>query len=111
MRRIALLAASALLLAGCSQVAALAPVGGDRESGVRYAANDLLLDAGIEILTAPVCVQAADKAVTCQGRTSDGQDIKVVSTAADQARMVLTVGSRTLYDGEIQAVLDKAMQP
>ncbi len=111
MRRLLVLAASAALLAGCSQVAALAPVGGDRESGVRYAANDLLLDAGIEIMTAPVCHQAADKAVTCEGRTADGQDIRVVSTAADQARMVLTVGSRTLYDGDIQTVLDKAMQP
>lgn len=110
MRRL-VVAASALLLVGCSQVSALAPVGGDRVSSVRYAANDLLVDAGIDVMTAPVCVQAADKGVTCQGATMDGQDIRVVSTASDQARMVLRVGSRTLYDGDIQTVLEKAMQP
>ena len=110
MKRLALLA-GALLLAGCSQVAALAPVGGARVSGVRYAANDLLVDAGIDVMTAPVCVQATDKGVTCAGETMDGQDITVVSTAADQARMVLKVGSRTVYDGDIQTVLEKAMQP
>ncbi|MFN8149173.1 MAG: hypothetical protein U0R76_17125 [Candidatus Nanopelagicales bacterium] len=111
MRRVVALAAAALLLAGCSQVAALAPVGGDRVTGVRYAANDLLVSNGIDVMTAPVCVMATDKGVTCQGTTLDGQDIRVVSTAADQARMVLTVGTRTVYDGDIQAVLDKAMQP
>lgn len=111
MRRIVAPALATLLLAGCSQVAALAPVGGDREAGVRYAAIDLLLDAGIEVMTAPVCDQASDKAVTCAGTTLDGQDIRVVSPADDQARMVLTVGTRTVYDGEIQSVLDEAMQP
>ena len=110
MRRV-VAAVGALLLAGCSQVSALAPVGGDRVSGVRYAANDLLLDEGIDVMTAPVCVQAADKAVACEGKTLDGQPIRVVSAAEDQARMVLTVGDRTLYDGDIQAVLEEAMQP
>ena len=69
MRRVVALAAAALLLAGCSQVAALAPVGGDRVTGVRYAANDLLVSNGIDVMTAPVCVMATDKGVTCQGTT------------------------------------------
>lgn len=110
MKRLVVVAAICLV-SGCSQVSALAPVGGDRVTGVRYAANDLLVDAGIEVLTAPVCVQATDKAVTCEGTTRDAQPIRVVSRADDQARMTVTVGDRTLYDGDIQTVLEKAMQP
>ena len=54
--------AAALLVAGCSQVSALAPVGGDRVTEVRYAANDQLLKAGTDVMTAPVCTMATDKA-------------------------------------------------
>ena len=45
MRRVVALAAAALLLAGCSQVAALAPVGGDRVTGGRLLRVDLILEA------------------------------------------------------------------
>lgn len=110
MKRLVIGVAAVCLVSGCSQVSALAPVGGDRVTGVRYAANDLLVDAGIEVLTAPVCVQASDKGVTCEGTTRDAQPIRVVSRADDQARMTLTVGDRTLYDGDIQTVLEEAMR-
>lgn len=99
-----------LLLAGCSQVDALAPVGGDRVSGVRYASIDVLTAADVDVMTAPVCAQAADKAVTCEGTTMDGRPIRVVSTAADQASFTVTVGTTVLFTGDIQSVLEKAMQ-
>jgi hypothetical protein len=99
----------ALLLTGCSQVDALAPVGGGRVTDVRYAANDLLVASKVDVMTAPVCTMATDKAVTCTGETFDHQAIHVESTAADQARMTVTVGTTTLYSGDIQTVLDKAM--
>jgi hypothetical protein len=103
--------ALAPVLAGCSQVAAIAPVGGDRLAEVRYAGIDVLTKAGIEILTAPVCEQSADQAVTCEGSDVDGQAIRVVSKSDAQDLVTVTVGSRSIYDGAIHAVLDEAMQP
>lgn len=44
-----------LACAGCSQTAALAPVGGAELGNLRYAVNDVLFEQGIEILVAPVC--------------------------------------------------------
>jgi hypothetical protein len=110
-KRVAALAAigGAVLLAGCSQVDALAPVGGGRVTDVRYAANDLLTKANVDVMTAPVCTMAKDRAVTCTGETFDHLAIRVESSAADQAHMLLTVGPTTLYSGEIQTVLDQAM--
>jgi hypothetical protein len=105
---LAALGALALALAGCSQVAAIAPVGGGRVADVRYAANDLLVEAGIEIRTAPVC-READHVVTCAGTTLDGAPIAVESAAGDEDAMTLTVGGDTLYSGSIQDVLDRAM--
>lgn len=96
------------LLAGCSQVAAIAPVGGDHLAEVRYAAIDVLLDKGIEVLVAPDCTQAASGAVSCTGKTTDGASISVSSPAGDQTVFTLTVGDRTLYDGAIMTVLDDA---
>lgn len=96
-----------LALAGCSQVAAIAPVGGDRLAEVRYAANDVLLEEGIDILTAPVCTSPDEIAVTCEGETMDGEVIRVESTADAQDDVVVTVGDRTLYDGSLLDVLDR----
>ncbi|MET2010381.1 hypothetical protein ABXJ56_02425 [Microbacterium chocolatum] len=96
-----------LALAGCSQVAAIAPVGGDRLAEVRYAANDVLLEEGIDILTAPVCTSPDEIAVTCEGETMDGEVIRVESTAEAQDDVVVTVGDRTLYDGSLLDVLDR----
>lgn len=103
--------AAALLLAGCSQLAAIAPVGGNRLSDVRYAANDILVREEIDILTAPVCEEADDKAVTCSGETVDGDAITVESPADDQTRLTITVGGTVLFEGVIQDVLDEAMRP
>ena len=103
-------ASLALALCGCSQVAAIAPVGGDRLAEVRYAGIDVLTKAGIEILTAPVCEQSADQGVACEGSDADGQVIRVESRSDAQDVVTVTVGARTIYDGSIQSVLDEAMQ-
>jgi hypothetical protein len=100
---------AALALAACSQVAAIAPVGGARVADVRYAANDVLVAAGVAILTAPVCTEAGDHGVTCEGSTIEGATIEVTSTAADPSALTVTVGGTTLYSGDIESVLEKAM--
>ena len=100
-----------LALSGCaSQIGGLAPVGGDALTGVRIAAVDVLLENKLGILEAPVCTQVA-KAVSCVGSLTDGRVIAVtadVSTTPDT--MTVTVGGTTIYDGDVQAVLDKAAQ-
>lgn len=98
----------ALLLAGCSQVAAIAPVGGDHLAEVRYAAIDVLLADDVELLTAPDCAQAASGEVTCTGETLDGAQITVVSPADDQTVLTVTVGDRELYSGSIMKIIDEA---
>ena len=100
-----------LALSGCaSQIGGLAPVGGDALTGVRIAAVDVLLENKLGILEAPVCTQVA-KSVSCVGSLTDGSVVTVeadVSTTPDT--MVVTVGGTTIYDGDVQAVLDKAAQ-
>ncbi|GAA1871446.1 hypothetical protein GCM10009836_60330 [Pseudonocardia ailaonensis] len=105
-----MLVAGLMLLAGCSQAAAIAPVSGGREALVRFAGNDVLVAQQVAVLEAPVCAQAGE-VVTCSGSTVDGQEIKVAAPAGDPATMTVTVGSRTLYDGPVQAVVDKAGRP
>lgn len=100
--------AAVLGLTGCSQVAAIAPVGGDHLAEVRYAAIDVLLAEETDILTAPVCAQAPSGEVTCTGETMDGDDITVVSPAADQKVVTVKVGDRELYSGSITDVVDDA---
>jgi hypothetical protein len=104
-------AAIMLAIAGCSQIAAIAPVGGDHLAEVRFAANDLLLQADIELLTAPACTTASDGAITCEGETLDGEKITVESPADDPQSLTVTVGSDTLYSGSIQEALEKPLRP
>jgi hypothetical protein len=107
---IALGLAAMVALAGCSQVAAIAPVGGERMATVRYAAIDVLVAAGAAVETAPVCTEdQSDQSVTCTGATVDGAAIGVTSTGADPTVLTVTVGSTTLYSGDIQSALEKAM--
>lgn len=106
MKRAGLTLVAVLALSGCSQVAAIAPVGGDHLAQVRFAAQDVLVSEDIEILTAPVCVTASDGAVSCEGATVDGQTITVTSTATD---VTVVVGSETLYSGNILDALDTAV--
>ena len=97
-----------VLLAGCSQIAAIAPVGGSHLAEVRYAAIDVLVAAEVDILTAPVCAQAPSGEVSCQGETTDGTKIAVDSPADDHTVLTVTVGDDELYSGSIMDVIDKA---
>ncbi|TAJ49179.1 MAG: hypothetical protein EPO52_05160 [Herbiconiux sp.] len=98
---------AAALLSGCSQVAALAPVGGNGVAEVRYGAIDVLLGDGVEILEAPACVASGD-AVTCEGTTAAGETIAVVSSTRADAQLEVKVATRVLYSGSLQTVLDEA---
>ena len=102
---------AALALSGCSQIAAIAPVGGDRVAEIRFAAGDVLVQKAVDIETAPVCEMAKDLAVSCIGETLDGETITVTSTAADPTIMTITIGSTELFSGAIQDVLDAAIRP
>lgn len=104
---VAVAAALAVGLSGCSQIDALAPVGGDTLAEVRFAANDVLVAAGVEMRVAPVCTASAT-AVTCEGSTVDGTTILVKTTSAEQTTLEVNVGSETLYSGSLQEVLDDA---
>lgn len=110
-RMAAVLALGTLALAGCSQVAAIAPVGGDRLAEVRFAAADVLVREAVEVLVAPVCTEAADATVTCEGETLDGQDIAVAAPGDDLDTVTITVDGETLYAGSIMDVLETAMEP
>ncbi|WP_248241993.1 hypothetical protein [Microbacterium kunmingense] len=97
-----------LAVAGCSQIAAIAPVGGDRLAEVRYAVNDILIEQEIGILIAPVCTVGSDEAtVTCEGTTRDQQAVDAVSTAASPDDLVVRVGDEVVYDGSLIEVLER----
>jgi PBP1b-binding outer membrane lipoprotein LpoB len=104
-------AALALLLTGCSQVAALAPVGGNRPTEIRFAAIDVLVDQDVELGTAPTCTMADDRAVSCTGSTATGEEIAVTSSAADQASLEVTVAGTVIYSGPITDVIEKSIRP
>jgi hypothetical protein len=108
---LAALAAAALTAVGCSQVAAIAPVGGDHLAEVRFAAIDVLVASGTELLAAPDCTTEQDGAITCVGETLAGERIDVLSSADDPASVTVTVGDEVVYDGSIQEALEKALRP
>jgi hypothetical protein len=106
-------AATVLLLAGlsltgCSQIAAVAPVGGTRLAEVRFGTLDALVEADIDLLTAPVCTEGEAGTITCTGTAVDGRDITSVSrrTAPDQVEVV--VDGDTVYSGSLTDLLDRA---
>lgn len=112
-RRHAGLVAAALLglaLTGCSQVAAIAPVGGSREAETRFAVNDVLASQHVDILTAPVCQTDPQGSIQCTGTTSEDAEIVGTVPAGDPAQLSVTVGSETLYSGPLQSVLDDAVR-
>ncbi|MFD1814333.1 hypothetical protein [Rhodococcus gannanensis] len=100
--------AVAVAVSGCSQIDALAPVGGNAQAEVRFAAIDVLVGAGVEILVAPVCVGASGGDLTCTGETVSGEVISVHSPADSDDMLTVTVGSDVLYSGSVTAVLDAA---
>ncbi|MER5672938.1 hypothetical protein [Pseudonocardia alni] len=111
MRRVALVLLGCLVSAGCSQIDAIAPVGGNRLAEVRFAAADLLVRDGIALLAGPACTTAADGSVGCTGRTVDGRPVTVAAPGTGPVRMTLRVGDTTVHDGPVQEVLDAAARP
>jgi len=96
-------------LAGCSQISALAPVGGDALAEVRFGAIDVLLQKGVDLLSAPVCTAAeTGSAITCAGATTDGRDIAVISSTAADAELIVAVAGETIFSGSLADVLDEA---
>lgn len=102
------LIAIAAVLGGCSQAAALAPVGGDRVVSVRVATIEVLLERLIDVREAPACHQDDDAAVSCTGTTSDGLTVSAAAMRADLDRVIVQIDGDTVYDGSIDAVLEQA---
>lgn len=95
-------------LSGCSQIDALAPVGGDAIAEVRYGVIDVLLRENVGILEAPTCTAGGGTTVTCSGSTTDGQVIEVVSSTSADATLEITVGGTELFSGPLADVIDEA---
>lgn len=111
MRRSILALASAVvatMLAGCSQVASLTPVGGSSITSVRSAADNVLVDQQVPILVAPDCT-AVDSGFTCVGSTIDGAEILVTAAGTAPYDMTVSVGGSVIFEGNAQAVLDAAV--
>lgn len=107
-RALGILALVAATLTGCSQIAALAPVGGNALAEVRFGAIDILHSRGVDMLTAPVCTEETDGAVRCSGTTTSGEDISVISSTAANATLEITVAGRAIFSGALSDVLDEA---
>ncbi|OZC80266.1 hypothetical protein CH274_13645 [Rhodococcus sp. 06-418-5] len=105
-RRTILLLSVLVACAGCSQTAALAPVGGAELGDLRYAVNDVLFEKGIEILVAPVC-SGTGADIECAGVTTDNEAITGSATSDDASTVEVKVGTEVLYSGSVQDVLDR----
>ena len=106
--RAAIVALALAGLSGCSQVDALAPVGGDAIATVRYGAIDVLLRENVSVLEAPTCKAGDGTTVSCSGSTTDGQAIEVVSSTEADALLEITVGGTELFSGPLADVIDEA---
>lgn len=111
MRRVFIGALVVAALSGCSQVAAIAPVGGSHIAEVRFAALDVLVQQDVDVKTAPVCEIDDDRTVTCLGETLTGKTITVTSPGTDETILTVQVGTETLYDGHIMDVINSAVRP
>lgn len=107
-RAAAVLLLAGLSLTGCSQVAAVAPVGGTRLAQVRFGTLDALVEADIEVLTAPVCTEAAAGTITCTGTALDGRAITSVSRGASPDSLKVVVDGDIIYSGSLTDLLDRA---
>jgi hypothetical protein len=105
----ALCGAAIALVAGCSQVSALAPVGGDDITTLRIAIDDMLSAQQVPVLVSPKCVAEGD-AFACTGSTKDGSPIVATSPPGEPRTMSVTVGAEVIYEGEVQSVVEKAAE-
>ena len=104
--------ALAVLLGGCTHVAAVQPkpVVDDPTVAVRFAAIDVLLDQGVEILDAPVCRRDAE-GVHCKGSTVGGGALAVATERTDADKIAVTVGGEKIFTGSVADVLQQAASP
>jgi hypothetical protein len=96
------------VLAGCSQIAAIAPVGGNHLTEVRFATIDVLQEQGIALQDVPTCTRGDDGSVACTGTTSTGDDVAASSPGSDPDRVTVTVSSKVVFDGSVSEVIDRA---
>ena len=107
--RFGLLALTSALLAACSQVSALTPVGGDSVTSVRNAVYDVLVADGVDILVAPTCA-SSDAGFLCEGTTLDDQPILARAGATAPYSLTITIGGETVFEGTAQDVLQRAAE-
>lgn len=100
--------AALFALAGCSQIAAIAPVGGNHLTEVRFATIDVLQQKGVALEQVPTCTRASDGAISCAGTTIDGTAIAAESSASDPDGFSVTVGTDTVFTGRVSDVIDQA---
>jgi hypothetical protein len=100
--------AAALALTGCSQVAAIAPVGGNHLTEVRFATIDVLQQKGIALEAVPTCTRSGDGAISCAGTTAAGEAVTAASPSTAPDSFTVTVGSDTVFTGSVSDVLDQA---
>ncbi|WP_270351987.1 hypothetical protein [Microbacterium testaceum] len=96
------------VLVGCSQIAAIAPVGGNHLTEVRFATIDVLQEQGIALQDVPTCTRGDDGSVACTGTTSTGDDVAASSPGSDPDRVTVTVSSKVVFDGSVSEVIDRA---
>ncbi len=105
-----LLAVAAAATGGCSsQIAGLAPVGGDDLATARIATIDAVLAQKLTIRDAPVCTDAGDF-ISCVGTLTDGAVIQATTQGPDGSDLSVVVNGTVIYDGPIQRIIDEAAQ-
>lgn len=95
-------------LAGCSQIAAIAPVGGNHLTEVRFATIDVLLQRGVVLEDVPTCTRGDDGTVACAGTTIEGEAVASTSPASDPDSFTVAVSSEVVFTGSVSAVIDAA---
>ena len=95
-------------LAGCSQIDALAPVGGDKITSVRNAVYDVLVQQQIEVLVAPTC-STVEAGFTCTGSAVSNEKIVAEASGAAPFALVIKVDGVEIFEGTAQSVLDQAV--
>ncbi|MBN9210270.1 MAG: hypothetical protein BGO45_07520 [Microbacterium sp. 71-36] len=99
---------AALTLTGCSQIAAIAPVGGNHLTEVRFATIDVLQQKGIALEAVPTCTRSDEGAIACTGTTAAGEAVTAASPSTDPDSFRVTVGSDTVFTGSVSDVIDRA---
>lgn len=95
-------------LAGCSQINALAPVGGDKITSVRNAVYDVLMQQQVEVLVAPTCA-TVEAGFTCTGSTVSNGKIVAEASGTAPFTLVIKVDGVEIFEGTAQSVLDQAV--